>query len=72
MAAGPAAALRIVDGLLGTAALARYHYLHAARAELLGQLGRTGEARAEYESALRLAGNAGERALLRRKLAALD
>lgn len=68
---GPAAALRIVDHLVEQGKLARYHYLPAARAELLTQLGRPGEARDEYDNAITLAGNESERALLRRKRDAL-
>ncbi|OCG74746.1 RNA polymerase sigma factor [Microbacterium sediminis] len=69
MAEGPAAALTIVDGLSG--ALAGYAQLPGVRAELLIRLGRTAEARAELERASRLTGNARERAVFERKLAAL-
>ena len=49
-------------------ALERYHYFHAARADLLGRLG-AGDAAAEaYARALALAGNAAERAFLERRL----
>src|SRR5262249_55990229 len=37
-----------------------YLYFHAARADLLRRLGRTGEARQAYQRALALAGNAAE------------
>jgi len=66
-AEGPAAGLAIVD----TLDLDGYHYLHAARAELLRRLDRTDEARAAYERALELAHAGHERRFLERKLAAL-
>jgi RNA polymerase sigma-70 factor, ECF subfamily len=64
---GPEAGLRIVDDL----ELPDYRYLHATRGELLRRLGRTGEARAEYELALALVHDDAERRLLERRLAAL-
>jgi RNA polymerase sigma-70 factor (ECF subfamily) len=64
---GPEAALRIVDGL----ALEDYHYLHAARGELLRRLARTGEARDAYRRALALVHDDAERRLLERRLAEL-
>ncbi|MBG0831203.1 RNA polymerase subunit sigma-24 [Planomonospora sp. ID67723] len=71
MARGPAAALSIVDELTATEALAGSHLLPGVRGELLTRLGRTGEARAELELAVRLCGNKRERAVLERKLADL-
>jgi RNA polymerase sigma-70 factor, ECF subfamily len=65
--AGPAAGLAIVDRL----ALDDYRYLHATRAELLGRLGRTDEARAAYGRALALVHDDAERRLLERKRAKL-
>ncbi|MFD1812515.1 RNA polymerase sigma factor [Rhodococcus gannanensis] len=64
MADGPAAALEIVDGLAAGGALAGYRFLPATRGELLSRLGRTDEARAEFEAAARLTGNDRERRLL--------
>jgi RNA polymerase sigma-70 factor (ECF subfamily) len=61
---GPAAALRIVDGL----ALDDYRYLHSTRADLLRRLGHFGEARAAYERALELARTEPERRFLERRL----
>jgi RNA polymerase sigma-70 factor (ECF subfamily) len=49
-------------------ALDRYHYFHAARAELLRRLGADGAA-AAYARALELAGNSPERAFLESRLA---
>lgn len=44
-----------------------YHPFHAARAELLRRLGRSGEARTAYARAIELAGNPAERAYLTRR-----
>jgi RNA polymerase sigma-70 factor, ECF subfamily len=65
---GPAAGLALLDGL----DLPAFHLLAATRADLLRRLGRTAEARAEYERALGLAGNAADRDLLGRRIAELD
>jgi RNA polymerase sigma-70 factor, ECF subfamily len=65
--AGPEAGLAIVDRLV----LDDYRYLHATRAELLGRLGRTGEAREAYGRALALVHDDAERRLLERKRAEL-
>jgi RNA polymerase sigma-70 factor, ECF subfamily len=65
---GPAAGLRLMDGL----DLDGYRYLHAARGELLRRLGRAGEARAALTRALELAHDPAERRLLERRLAQLD
>jgi len=64
---GPAAGLELMDGL----DLGGYHYLHAARADLLRRLGRADDARDEYERALALAHAEPERRFLRRRLAEL-
>jgi len=50
------------------AALDRYHYFHAARADLLRRLGAHEPAAEAYARALELAGNAAEQAFLRRRL----
>jgi RNA polymerase sigma-70 factor, ECF subfamily len=52
--------------------LDHYHYLHAARAELLRRLGRVEDARAEYDRALELVHSDAERRFLERKLAELQ
>jgi RNA polymerase sigma-70 factor (ECF subfamily) len=65
-AAGLAALAEIEDG-----ALAGYHYLPAARADMLRRLGRTGEAAEQYRAALALAGNAAEQRFLQHRLAEL-
>ena len=64
MAFGPAAGLEIVDALLAEPALAGYHLLPSVRGDLLAKLGRTDEARAEFERAASLTRNARERELL--------
>jgi RNA polymerase sigma-70 factor (ECF subfamily) len=61
---GPGAGLELVDGLAADEALRGYAPLHAARADMLRRLGRTGEARAEYALAAALTGNPAERAFL--------
>ncbi|MFF4168491.1 RNA polymerase sigma factor [Streptomyces sp. NPDC001744] len=63
-AEGPAAALPLVDALAAVPALARYHLLPSVRGDLLARLGRTAEARAEFERAASLTRNGSERALL--------
>ena len=61
------AALALVDGL----ELEQYHYLHAARADLLRRLDRVDEARAAYDRALELVRSDAERRLLERRRAEL-
>jgi RNA polymerase sigma-70 factor (ECF subfamily) len=67
MAGDVPAGLARADALAG--ALDRYHYFHAARADLLRRAGARGEAAVAYARALDLAGNAAERAFLERRLA---
>ncbi len=71
MAQGPAAGLELVDALAAEPALERYHLLPGVRGDLLAKLGRSGEARAEFEKAASLAGNAREREVLLARAAAL-
>jgi len=68
---GPQAGLTAVDALEAAdgGALARYHYLAAARADLLRRLGRPTQAGAAYEQALALCESEPERVFLRRRLA---
>ena len=70
MAFGPAAGLEIVDALTAEPALKTYHLLPSVRGDLLAKLGRFDEARAEFERAATLTGNARERDLLRGRAAA--
>jgi RNA polymerase sigma factor (sigma-70 family) len=70
MADGPAAGLAMVDRIAADRALARYHLLPSVRGDLLAKLGRTGEARAEFERAAALTRNTRERDLLLTRAAA--
>jgi RNA polymerase sigma factor (sigma-70 family) len=70
-AEGAAAALPLVDALRAEPALAHYHLLPAVRGDLLAQLGRIEEARAELERAAKLTKNARERRLLLARATAL-
>jgi RNA polymerase sigma factor (sigma-70 family) len=71
MTQGPAAALPIVEELAAGDALNNSHLLPSVRGELLTRLGRTADARAQLQLAIRLCGNEREQAALRRKLADL-
>jgi len=62
---GAEAGLALVDRL----DLGGYQYFHSTRADLLRRLGRTDEARAEYERALELARTEPERRFLQRRVA---
>ena len=64
MASGPQAGLEIVDALASEPSLENYHLLPSVRADFLAKLGRTDEARAEFERAASLTRNARERELL--------
>ncbi|MET9456747.1 sigma-70 family RNA polymerase sigma factor [Streptomyces canus] len=64
MAEGPGPALEIVDALTDEPALADYHLLPSVRGDLLARLGRTTQARAEFERAAALTRNERERELL--------
>ena len=68
---GPAAGLALVDALRGEKALSGYQLLPAVRGDLLAKLGRSGEARAEFEKAASLAGNSREREVLLARASAL-
>ncbi len=68
---GPEAGLAAVDELAAEGALRDYHLLPAVRADLLGRLGRRGEARVEWRRAAALATNAAEQAVLLRRADAL-
>jgi RNA polymerase sigma-70 factor (ECF subfamily) len=70
MAFGPAAGLEIVDSLVASGALERYHLLPAMRGDLLAKLGRLGEARLEFSRAASLTQNGRERTLLLERAAA--
>jgi predicted RNA polymerase sigma factor len=69
MAFGPAAGLELVDALVGEPSLRSYHLLPAVRGDLLRKLGRSGEARSEFERAASLTENERERELLLKRAA---
>ncbi len=64
MAQGPAAGLELVDALKDDPILKNYHLLPSVRGDLLKRLGRSEEARAEFEHAAAITRNARERTLL--------
>ncbi len=68
---GPAAGLALLDALADEPALARYHLLPSARAELLEELGRFADAEAEFERAAELATNVRQVERLRARARAL-
>ena len=68
MSEGPAAGLVILDAVGTDPRLARWPQLHLARAELLRQLGRRGDAADAYQAALQLEPPAHERAFIGRRL----
>ncbi len=69
---GPAAGLSLIDALLASGELGKYHLAYAARADLCRRLGQTVEARASYEQALGLTQQEPERRFLERRLAELS
>jgi predicted RNA polymerase sigma factor len=64
MAFGPQAGLELVDPLRNDPALRSYHLLPSVRGDLLRKLGRTEEAREEFERAASITRNVRERDLL--------
>ena len=70
MAFGPQAGLELVDALAEEPSLKAYHLLPSVRGDLLAKLGRSEEARAEFERAASLTRNARERELLLERAAA--
>jgi RNA polymerase sigma factor (sigma-70 family) len=71
MASGPAAGLELVDRLIAEPSLQSYHLLPSVRGDLLAKLGRSREARDEFERAASLTRNARERAMLLERAARL-
>lgn len=65
MAFGPQAGLDVADALTAEPSLKNYHLLPAVRGDLLLKLGRTDDARREFERAASLTRNARERELLK-------
>ena len=72
MADGPLAGLARIAVLEARGALDDFHYLHAAKAELLRRAGRPADAQAAYRRAIALAANQVERDFLDDRLASLD
>jgi RNA polymerase sigma-70 factor, ECF subfamily len=68
---GPAAGLALIDTILDRGDLADYALAHSARADLCRRLGKTGDARASYERAIRLTRQEPQRRFLERRLAEL-
>jgi RNA polymerase sigma-70 factor, ECF subfamily len=64
MAFGPAAGLELVDSLFDEPALRDYHLLPSVRGDLLAKLGRSDDARKDFERAAGLVQNVRERELL--------
>ncbi len=69
---GPAAGLAQVEAIMARGGLDSFFPAHAARAELLARLGRRDSARAAWERALALTGQAPQQRLVRRRLRALQ
>jgi RNA polymerase sigma factor (sigma-70 family) len=72
MAYGPEHGLHLVDQLAALPALQNYHLLPSVRGDVLVKLGRSAEARAEFERAASLTNNARERALLLQRARSCD
>ena len=69
---GPQEGLILVERLMASGALARYHLAHAARAELCRRLARFDDARQAFTQALALARQGPERRFLQRRLDAME
>nr|WP_026852091.1 RNA polymerase sigma factor [Geothrix fermentans] len=70
MAYGPAAGLEAVEALVAEPSLKDYHLLPSVHGDLLAKVGRREEARAAFEKAAALTGNARERDFLLQRAAA--
>lgn len=64
MGSGPADAVDLVDPLVSTGTLERYHLLQSVRGDLLDRLERHGEAASEFDRAGELATNGRDRKLM--------
>ncbi|HTM79369.1 MAG TPA: RNA polymerase sigma factor [Devosia sp.] len=71
MAEGPEPALKLLETIKDAPALKAYHLLPVVRGELLEKLGRSAEARAEFERAATLTHNEREQAFLQDRAARL-
>jgi RNA polymerase sigma-70 factor (ECF subfamily) len=65
---GPASGLSLIDAILARGDLSDYYLAHSARADLCRRLGRTADAIASYERALRLTRQEPERRFLERRV----
>ena len=72
MAFGPEEGLKLVDEIAGSPALRDYAPLPAARGDFLFRVGRTAEARLEFQAAAMLTRNLRERAFLLARASACD
>ena len=72
MATNPAEALEIADAIHREGSLDSYHLLHAVRGDLLEKLGRTSDARAEFQRAASLTQNEKERTLMLERAGAAE
>jgi RNA polymerase sigma-70 factor (ECF subfamily) len=72
MVDGAGRALDLVDSLAARGRVTQYHLLHAARGRFLQQLGRLGEAREAYSTALRTATLEPEKRFLAARIAGLQ
>jgi RNA polymerase sigma factor (sigma-70 family) len=68
MAYGPASGLEMVDALIASRVLEKYHLVPAVRGDLLEKLGRHDEAQAEFARAAEMTRNAKERELLLQRM----
>ncbi|MEU8797244.1 RNA polymerase sigma factor [Spirillospora sp. NPDC048819] len=71
MAHGPERGLELADALVDEPSLRGYHLLPSVRGDLLARLGRTDEARAQFENAAKLTRNEPERKILLDRAASL-
>jgi predicted RNA polymerase sigma factor len=71
MAFGPAAGLEAVEAIAAEPSLQSYHLLPSVRGDLLARLGRSVEARAEFERAAAMTRNDAERNVLLQRAAEL-
>ena len=65
---GPAAGLRLIDGILARGELRDYQLAHAARAELCRRLGRAADSNESYQRALGLTRQEPQRRFIERRL----
>jgi RNA polymerase sigma-70 factor (ECF subfamily) len=68
---GPSAGLAIIDDLLASGELRDYRLAHAVRGELCRRLGRSADAQASFERALKLTRQEPERRLIEKRLTEL-